>query len=161
MRRFLFWTAFAVALAMRLALLDLRPLHHDEGVNAWLASRPLEGAGVFYNPDNFHGPFLFFLVLPFMALLGQSDLVLRLPAALPLAVAVERYLLDHGYLQNGSSGFDVERTDYGWVIHVSGPFGHLDILVHAPGPTFPVPTDTVPRVLTSIQVFRYDISNGF
>ncbi len=82
-------------------------------------------------------------------------------AALPLAVAAERYLLDRGYLQSGSSGFDVERTDYGWVLHVSGPFGHLDILVHAPGPTFPVPTDTVPRVLTSIQVFRYNISNGF
>jgi uncharacterized protein (TIGR03663 family) len=88
MRWLLFWTAFAVALAMRLALLDLRPLHHDEGVNAWLASRPLEGAGVFYNPDNFHGPFLFFLVLPFMALLGQSDLVLRLPAALASAAMI-------------------------------------------------------------------------
>ncbi len=88
MRWFFFWTAFIVALAMRLALLDLRPLHHDEGVNAWLASRPLEGAGIFYNPDNFHGPFLFFLVLPFLALLGESDLVLRLPAALASAAMI-------------------------------------------------------------------------
>lgn len=90
MRWLLFWTAFAAALAMRLALLDLRPLHHDEGVNAWLASRPLEGtgAGIFYNPDNFHGPFLFFLVLPFMALLGESDFVLRLPAALASAAMI-------------------------------------------------------------------------
>lgn len=88
MRWFLFWTAFAVALAMRLALLDLRPLHHDEGVNAWLASRPLEGYGYFYDPKNFHGPFLFFLVLPWIGLLGGSDLVLRLPAALASAAMV-------------------------------------------------------------------------
>lgn len=88
MRWLLFWTAFAVALAMRVALLDLRPLHHDEGVNAWLASRPLEGAGIFYNPENFHGPFLFFLVLPFITLLGESDFVLRLPAALASAAMV-------------------------------------------------------------------------
>jgi uncharacterized protein (TIGR03663 family) len=88
MRWLLFWTAFAVALAMRLALLDLRPLHHDEGVNAWLASRPLEGAGIFYNPGNFHGPFLFFLVLPLIALLGESDFVLRLPAALASAAMI-------------------------------------------------------------------------
>ena len=26
-----FWTALAVALAFRLAFLDVRPLHHDEG----------------------------------------------------------------------------------------------------------------------------------
>jgi uncharacterized protein (TIGR03663 family) len=83
-----FWLAFAAALALRLAFLDLRPLHHDEGVNAWIASRPLAGFGIFYNPANFHGPFLFFLTLPFLALLGDGDLVLRLPAALASAAMV-------------------------------------------------------------------------
>lgn len=88
MRWLLFWTAFAAALALRLALLDLRPLHHDEGVNAWIASRPLDGAGIFYNPANFHGPFLFFLVLPLIALVGESDFLLRLPVALASAAMV-------------------------------------------------------------------------
>lgn len=88
MRRHLFWTAFAVALAMRLAFLDLRPLHHDEGVNAWIASRPLEGYGIFYDPENFHGTFLFFLVLPVIGLFGGSDFILRLPAALASAAMV-------------------------------------------------------------------------
>jgi uncharacterized protein (TIGR03663 family) len=80
--------AFAAALALRLALLDLRPLHHDEGVNAWLASRILEGHGYRYDPTNFHGPFLFFLCLPFLELLGESVFVLRLPVALASAFMV-------------------------------------------------------------------------
>ena len=88
MRWLLFWTAFAVALATRLAALGLRPLHHDEGVNAWLISRILEGHGYHYDPVNFHGPFLFFLCLPFMALLGKSAFVLRLPAALASAFMI-------------------------------------------------------------------------
>lgn len=83
-----FWLAFAAALALRLAFLDLRPLHHDEGVNAWISSRPLEGFGIFYDPANFHGPFLFFLILPFLGLLGESDLILRLPVALASAAMV-------------------------------------------------------------------------
>ncbi len=87
-RRLPFWTAFAVALALRLAWLDLRPLHHDEGVNAWIASRPLEGFGIFYDPVNFHGPFLFFLLLPVIGFLGTGDLILRLPAALASAAMV-------------------------------------------------------------------------
>src|SRR4029079_7290426 len=37
-------------------------------------------------------------------------------AALPIAVAVENYLLGHGYLQNGPYGISVTRTDGGWVI---------------------------------------------
>jgi uncharacterized protein (TIGR03663 family) len=77
--------AFAAALVLRLAALDLRPLHHDEGVNAWLASRILAGAGYRYDPANFHGPFLFFFSLPFMRLLGESVFVLRLPVALASA----------------------------------------------------------------------------
>lgn len=83
-----FWAAFAAALALRLILLDLRPLHHDEGVNAWLVSRILAGAGYRYDPTNFHGPFLFFFALPFMELLGEGVFVLRLPVALASAFMV-------------------------------------------------------------------------
>ena len=82
-------------------------------------------------------------------------------AALPIAVAVENYLLGHGYLQNGPYGISVTRTDGGWVIQVTTPGGNNDFFVHAPGPTFPVPTDNTLRVLVSALAVRYDISNGF
>lgn len=83
------------------------------------------------------------------------------PAALPLAVAVERYLLDLGYLQDGPYGMSVVRTDSGWTVTVVGPTGTTDFVIHSPGPTFPKPTDNFPRVLVSVLAIRYDISNGF
>jgi len=83
-----FWVAFGAALAIRLAFLDVRPLHHDEGVNAWLLSRLLVGFRYAYDPEKFHGPFLIFFVLPFVRLLGESVLILRLPVALASASMV-------------------------------------------------------------------------
>ncbi|HKI01706.1 MAG TPA: flippase activity-associated protein Agl23 [Thermoanaerobaculia bacterium] len=83
-----FWGAFAAALALRLAFLDARPLHHDEGVNAWFVSKLLEGYQYAYDPAKFHGPFLVFLVLPFFVLLGQSVFISRLPVALASALMV-------------------------------------------------------------------------
>jgi hypothetical protein len=92
----------------------------------------------------------------------RTQLALVPPDALPLAVAAVGYLTNQGYLHDGAYGVDVSRTDSGWVIHVSLPGPDTDIWVHAPGPTFPVPTDNVPRVLTSILAVRaVDISNGF
>lgn len=83
------------------------------------------------------------------------------PAALPLAVATEKYLLDRGYLQDGPYGMSVVRTDGGWTITVVGPTGTTDFVIHSPGPTFPKPTDSIPRTLVSVLAIRYDISNGF
>lgn len=83
------------------------------------------------------------------------------PAALPLAVAVEKYLLNLGYLQDGPYGMSVVRTDSGWTVTVAGPAGTIDFVIHSPGPTFPKPTDNIPRVLVSVLAIRYDISNGF
>jgi uncharacterized protein (TIGR03663 family) len=83
-----FWAAFATALALRLIFLDLRPLHHDEGVAAWFLYRLLEGYRFAYDPARFHGPFTIFLAAPFVRLLGESVLVLRLPAALASALMV-------------------------------------------------------------------------
>ena len=83
------------------------------------------------------------------------------PAALPLAVAVEKYLVGLGYLQDGPYGMNVVRTDSGWTVTVVGPTGTIDFVIHSPGPTFPKPTDNIPRVLVSVLAIRYDISNGF
>jgi len=93
-----FWMAFAAALAFRLFQLGDRPLHHDEGVNAWFLYKILTGYQFNYDPDKFHGPFLFFFEVPFAAVLGVGDLALRLPNALlsagmvPLLLPLRRRL---------------------------------------------------------------------
>lgn len=84
----LFWLAFATALAARLACLGIRPLHHDEGVNAWFLNNLLTGRGYHYNPDAFHGPFLYlFGALPGWVL-GMGTVALRLPVALASAAMI-------------------------------------------------------------------------
>ncbi|HEX3127731.1 MAG TPA: flippase activity-associated protein Agl23, partial [Thermoanaerobaculia bacterium] len=77
-----FWIAFGVALALRLLWPEIRPLHHDEGVNGWFLYRLLEGYRWDYDPERFHGPFLYFVGAPFVILLGMSETVLRLPVML-------------------------------------------------------------------------------
>lgn len=87
-----FWAALAAALGLRLACLDVRPLHHDEGVAAWTLSRLLAGYRFAYDPARFHGPFLIFLTAPFVRLLGESVVVLRLPVALGSALMIPALL---------------------------------------------------------------------
>lgn len=84
----LFWLACGAALALRLVRLDVRPLHHDEAVNAWFLRDLLEGRGYRYNPQAFHGPFLvLFSWLP-ARLCGVGTIALRLPVALVSAALV-------------------------------------------------------------------------
>jgi uncharacterized protein (TIGR03663 family) len=83
-----FWIAFGAALALRLLWLDVRPLHHDEGVNGWFLFRLLDGYRYEYDPARFHGPFLYFFGAPFALLLGMSETVLRLPVALASAAMI-------------------------------------------------------------------------
>ena len=71
-----------------MALLDVRPLHHDEGVYASFISRLLAGYRFVYDPARFHGPFLIFFAAPFVRLLGESVFVLRLPVALASSLMV-------------------------------------------------------------------------
>ncbi|HSG38068.1 MAG TPA: hypothetical protein VLE27_00400, partial [Thermoanaerobaculia bacterium] len=56
---------------------------------------------------------------------------------------------------------DVRQTGGGWVINISTPAGDIDFVIHAPGPFFPVPTDTIPRALIATLVVDLDIYNGF
>lgn len=55
---------------------------------AWLLAKLFEGHRFAYDPARFHGPFLIFFTAPFAWLLGESDFVLRLPAALASAAMV-------------------------------------------------------------------------
>ncbi len=77
-------TAFIILIAIisRLIFLDLRPLHHDEGVNYFFANNVLEGRGFNYDPINYHGPSYFFILFFSFLSLGINEFSLRLPAAL-------------------------------------------------------------------------------
>ena len=71
-----------LAVFLRLGWLNLRPLHHDEGVNYFFANQIVQAAHFRYDPTNYHGPFYFFVLALSFLVLGVSEFSLRLPAAL-------------------------------------------------------------------------------
>ncbi|HYG65895.1 MAG TPA: flippase activity-associated protein Agl23, partial [Thermoanaerobaculia bacterium] len=111
-----FWAAFATAVVLRFADLGARPLHHDEGVNAWMVWKFIRGEAYRYDPANFHGPFLFFYAWLPLRLFGLGDTVLRLLVApvsalmLPLLLPLRRRL--------GVAGV----TGAAWLLAVSPAF---------------------------------------
>ena len=66
--------AFALALALRLTALDARPMHHDEANQAVKFGELLETGDYRYDPDDHHGPTLYYLTLPAAWLRGQHTL---------------------------------------------------------------------------------------
>ncbi len=72
---------FIAAFGARIALLEHRPLHHDEGVNGYFISKILSGEGFQYDPQNYHGPTFFFVSAPAVLFLGNTPFALRLAAA--------------------------------------------------------------------------------
>src|ERR1700739_1129387 len=51
------------AAVLRLYHLSLKPLHHDEGVNAYFLGRLLRQGIYQYDPANYHGPTLYYFAL--------------------------------------------------------------------------------------------------
>ena len=66
--------ALALALASRLAGLDLRPMHHDEANQAVKFGALLETGEYRYDGNDHHGPTLYYLTLPFAWARGQATL---------------------------------------------------------------------------------------
>jgi len=66
--------AFAAALALRLARLDVRPMHHDEANQAIKFGALLERGEYRYDAHDHHGPTLYYLTLAAAALRGQASL---------------------------------------------------------------------------------------
>jgi uncharacterized protein (TIGR03663 family) len=66
--------ALVVALAGRLAALDRRPMHHDEANQAVKFGALLETGEYRYDPNDHHGPTLYYLTLPFAWARGQTTL---------------------------------------------------------------------------------------
>jgi len=77
-----FVLAVLVASGLRLYALDLKPLHHDEGVNGFFQMRLIEQGLYAYNPHNYHGPYLYYANLLPCAVLGPTPTALRLASAL-------------------------------------------------------------------------------
>jgi uncharacterized protein (TIGR03663 family) len=79
-----------VAVVLRLFALDLKPLHHDEGVNGLFMIRlALPPHTYRYDPADFHGPTLYFLTTPVALGIGLTTFTLRLvPAVCGIGVVL-------------------------------------------------------------------------
>lgn len=72
-----------IAAAFRLVALELRPMHHDEGVNAGYFLLNLVRRGSYtYDPANYHGPTLYYFALVPVKLFGLHTWTVRLTTAL-------------------------------------------------------------------------------
>ena len=67
-----------VAAALRLPELGINPFHHDEGVNGWFTTSLVRSGRYFYDPQNYHGPSLYYAALLSEILFGLTDTAMRL-----------------------------------------------------------------------------------
>ncbi|HEX8131228.1 MAG TPA: hypothetical protein VF527_19170, partial [Pyrinomonadaceae bacterium] len=62
--RIAYAAVLVVAALVRVYQLELRPMHHDEGVNGFFLNNLIR-TGIFrYDPTNYHGPTLYYFTLP-------------------------------------------------------------------------------------------------
>jgi len=78
----------AVALFLRVWLIELKPPHFDEGVNGWFADQMTENGFYRYDPTNYHGPLHFYAVFLSQTLFGREVWALRRPAILASMLCV-------------------------------------------------------------------------
>jgi uncharacterized protein (TIGR03663 family) len=89
---------FMAATALRVYALDLKPMHHDEGVNGFFLTSLLRQGVYHYDPSNYHGPTLYYLTLPVVTLFGLSTFTVRFITVLFgigtiwLVLALRRYI---------------------------------------------------------------------
>jgi uncharacterized protein (TIGR03663 family) len=67
-----------IAFILRVYEIDLRPLHHDEGVNFHFLKETATRGYYPYSHENYHGPLYFYLSRLFLTLYGDNELGLRL-----------------------------------------------------------------------------------
>lgn len=77
-----------LAAGLRLAWLDLKPPHFDEGVNGLFIDRMAETGYYAYDPGNYHGPLHFYVLYFGQALFGRNLWAIRLPIALLSVIPV-------------------------------------------------------------------------
>ena len=62
--------------------LGARPIHHDESVNGWFVDGILAKGFYSYDPQNYHGPFFFYILTLFEKIFGRSVEALRIPTVI-------------------------------------------------------------------------------
>ena len=67
----------AIAAFLRFYWLELKPLHHDEGVNGWFLTNLFRESVYKYDPANYHGPTLYYIALGFVEVFGLDTLPIR------------------------------------------------------------------------------------
>jgi uncharacterized protein (TIGR03663 family) len=77
-----------VAAVARLAFLDIKPPHFDEGINGWFCDQMGKHGYYSYDPTNYHGPLHFYVLFVSLKLLGRNLWALRLPTVLVSIVTI-------------------------------------------------------------------------
>ncbi|MBA3601773.1 MAG: hypothetical protein H0W45_11195, partial [Acidobacteria bacterium] len=67
----------AVATFLRFWRLELKPLHHDEGVNGFFLTTLFRDGIYKYDPSNYHGPDLYYFALAAAKMFGLNTLSIR------------------------------------------------------------------------------------
>lgn len=87
-----------LAFVLRVYALEMKPLHHDEGVNGFFLTNLVRQGRYTYDPENYHGPTLYYLTFPFVVLFGLHTFLIRLIPSLFgvgvvwLVLALRRYV---------------------------------------------------------------------
>src|SRR5215475_2080059 len=77
-----FILAVIVAAWLRFDQIGVKPFHHDEGVNSHFLLNLADHGEYKYNPENYHGPTLYYIDLPVLRAFGENDFTLRFTPAL-------------------------------------------------------------------------------
>ena len=98
-----FWFAASLfviftSIFLRLVWLSFKPFHHDEGVNGFFLTNLVRQGVYKYDPQNYHGPTLYYFALFSTYLFGLNDFAVRFVTALfgvllvVLILCLRRYL---------------------------------------------------------------------
>jgi len=79
---FVFVAITLLSVLLRFWDLEVKPLHHDEGVNGFFLDKLVERNFYRFDPENYHGPLIYYLALVSVKLLGRSIFALRFFPAL-------------------------------------------------------------------------------
>ena len=71
-----------LAAITRLAFLDIKPPHFDEGINGWFCDQMAKNGYYSYDPNNYHGPLHFYVLFTSLMAFGRNLWALRLPVVL-------------------------------------------------------------------------------
>src|SRR5436309_7921214 len=93
----------AVAAFLRFFWLDLKPLHHDEGVNGFFLTNLVRDGVYKYDPANYHGPTLYYIAFPFVKLFCLETIPIRVSVGIfGLLTAILAFFLKRYVGRNGS-----------------------------------------------------------